>query len=269
MNEKKSSLTALGRFNFPKYTYLPRTDTESAKPADKGDPPTFKEIERRLQKNQLTHHISLLHASAAHQAERVRAVEAKAKSVELKEKADKAFIDGDFKTAYILLTGCQLLWIENPVYSLNRAAVAIKLKMYHVAATDARIALEKADAAARHGPIKGFNRAKAHYRYGQALFHLGHWDLAQKEYETALELQPGDCEIERGMKELKKIRKAVCTCTCDHHARWVAEQGKVTLGDLFERGELEKAADKVSEELDSDWTIKEWKECVKRMRYRQ
>ncbi|KAJ6593386.1 hypothetical protein B0H19DRAFT_1090122 [Mycena capillaripes] len=187
-----------------------------------------------------------------------------------------AFIKGDLKTAYIIYTACSCLSLTNPVYSLNRAAVGLssssffdeneflvnrhvpELKLYECAVVDARCTIEKADAGYGDG-VKGFNLAKAYFRRGQALFHLGHWDQAAKDYDEALELQPGDREIMRGIKELKKVRKTTCSCADKHHhADWISAQGKAHLKDVF--GEELEA-------LVEDWLLRSGTtsaECIRR-----
>ncbi|KAJ7188738.1 hypothetical protein C8R46DRAFT_1341422 [Mycena filopes] len=183
------------------------------------------------------------------EAHREAAVEAKRSR--LREEAKAAYLEGDFKTAFILYTGCGLLRVEDPVTSLNRAAVALKLKLYEWAIRDAEASIEKADDG--YGG-KDFNRAKAYFRRGQGYFHLGHWREAAEDYAMALSLRPGDHEIEGKIEELKKLRGTFCkkipgsaTCSCDHTglALWEVEQAKANLEDIFAPGEFLRRAEEV------------------------
>ncbi|KAJ7467030.1 TPR-like protein [Mycena latifolia] len=104
--------------------------------------------------------------------------------------------NGDYKNAFVIYTACILLTRHEPLYSLNRAAVALKLKLYTTAINDATLAIDKGD----------FQRAKAHFRRGQGWCFQGEWDKADEEYTTALILQPGDPNILHEFEELKRLR---------------------------------------------------------------
>ncbi|KAJ6507400.1 hypothetical protein C8R47DRAFT_93036 [Mycena vitilis] len=64
-----------------------------------------------------------------------------AKSAQLKIKGNEAFKKGDYKTAYVLYSVCVIQSSHEPLYPLNRAAVALKLKLYKTAAKDASSAI--------------------------------------------------------------------------------------------------------------------------------
>lgn len=51
--------------------------------------------------------------------------EADAKSAKLKQEGNEAFRNGDYKTAYVIYTVCMHLSGHEPLYPLNRAAVAL------------------------------------------------------------------------------------------------------------------------------------------------
>lgn len=48
-----------------------------------------------------------------------------AKSAKLKEEGNKAFREGDFNNAFVIYTACVCLSGQDPLYHLNRAAVAL------------------------------------------------------------------------------------------------------------------------------------------------
>ncbi|KAJ7678696.1 hypothetical protein B0H17DRAFT_1206624 [Mycena rosella] len=91
-----------------------------------------------------------------------------AKSAEMKIQGNNAFRNGDYKTAFIIYTACGVLTPHEPLYCLNRAAIALKLKLYETAVKDASDAIERGN----------FNRVKAHFRRGQALDRYGLAGLA-------------------------------------------------------------------------------------------
>ncbi|KAJ7655734.1 hypothetical protein DFH06DRAFT_1473957 [Mycena polygramma] len=237
--------------SFPKFTFL----------APELDPPSVAEIKRRLGDNIMTDFstcmLAILHEDAKLEEERAWTAAADAKAAKLKVQGNAAFVNKEFELAYIIYTACNILSIQNPIYSLNRAAVALKLKVYDVALSDASMTIEKADAGHGEG-VKGFNLAKAYFRRGQARFHLlGDWEKAAEDYDSALALQPGDFEIVRGIKELKKLRRT--TCPCDNNHAWIWQQGRVKMSDLFPS---QKEFDRRVEVWMSGTTIAE---CCKRV----
>jgi tetratricopeptide (TPR) repeat protein len=123
--------------------------------------------------------------------------------------------------------------------------------MYEVAESDARLSIEKADAG--YGDAS-FSRAKAYFRRGQAWFHLGNWDKAAEDYDTASALQPDNRQIVHRIEDLRKLRKT--TCPCDNNHAWVWQQGKVCLEDVF--GDPEEFY-KCVEDWMSGTTLKECK----------
>ncbi|KAJ7762520.1 hypothetical protein B0H16DRAFT_1311797 [Mycena metata] len=152
-------------------------------------------------------------------------VEADVKSAKLREEGNTAFRNGDYKAAYVLYTACTCLCSHDPLYFLNRAAVALKLKLYRSAVEDATDALEQGD----------FNPAKALFRRAQGRSFLGDWVEAEEDYTQALGLQPGDRSILNGVEELKRLR----SLSADEQVAWISEQGNLTLPDIFEGGEPE------------------------------
>ncbi|KAJ7485038.1 TPR-like protein [Mycena galericulata] len=154
-----------------------------------------------------------------------------AKSTKLKEVGNAAFKKGDFKTAYIVYSACMRLSPWEPAYPLNRAAVALKLKLYERAIEDASTAIKTGD----------FNRAKAYFRRGRAKCCLGEWDKAEEDYDMALKLQPAESTIIRGVEELKKLR----VLSPEEKAIWVSEQGKMTLDGVFKPGEEQRCVDEL------------------------
>jgi tetratricopeptide (TPR) repeat protein len=183
--------------------------------------------------------------------EKLEWAEADAKSAELKTKGNDAFKNGDYKTAYVIYTACMHLSGHEPLYPLNRAAVALsklsfhlvspnrvldryinpELKLYETAVKDASAAIAKGD----------FNRAKAHFRRGQARCFLGEWTQAEEDYADALALQPGDRSVVEQVAELKRLRDL----PAEDQTAWISAQAPVTLLDIFEAGEVEKQVKKM------------------------
>ncbi|KAJ7467028.1 TPR-like protein [Mycena latifolia] len=157
--------------------------------------------------------------------------EADAKSAELKAQGNDAFKRGDYQAAFTVYTACIHLSGHEPLYSLNRAAVALKLKLYEMAVKDASDAIDKGN----------FNRAKAYFRRGQGSSFLGDWDKAEEDYKKALELQPGDRSIVEQITELNRLRGL----SSDDQASWISAQEPATLGDIFEGGELKRRVEEV------------------------
>ncbi|KAF8143325.1 hypothetical protein K438DRAFT_2029629 [Mycena galopus ATCC 62051] len=127
-----------------------------------------------------------------------------AKVEELKMKGNDAFKRGEYKTAYVLYTACLSLRHhdskKNLLYHLNRAAVALKLKMYDEAAKDASETIMKGD------KLKPGQLAKAYFRRGQAMFFLGDWTKAEDDYTKALTCQPGEPTVVEQVAEIKRMR---------------------------------------------------------------
>ncbi|KAJ7141106.1 hypothetical protein C8R44DRAFT_866759 [Mycena epipterygia] len=146
-----------------------------------------------------------------------------AKSAKLKDDGNAAFKDG---LRYLLRMHAPL-WPGTAV----SAEQGRKLKLYDIAIKDASLAIKK---------IK-FNRFKCYYRRAQGNFFLGDWLKADENYVKALALQPGDRNIVHAIEELKSVR----SLSAEEQAGWVSEQGKLTLPDVFEPGELERLAEKV------------------------
>ncbi|KAJ7646573.1 TPR-like protein [Roridomyces roridus] len=157
------------------------------------------------------------------------------KSAGLKVKGNDAFRNGEYKTAYVIYSTCIRLSSHEPLYWLNRAAVALKLKLYTRAVEDVSNAIERGD----------YNLAKAHFRRGQGHFFLGDWDKAAEEYEKALALQPGDPNVLEQTKELEKVR---CDLSEEEKVAWVAAQGAVTVQDIFEPDEVKNRSDELMEQ---------------------
>lgn len=103
--------------------------------------------------------------------------------------------------------------------------------MYTLAAEDASSAIDKGN----------FNRAKAHFRRGQAMFYLGDWDKAAQDYAKALTLQPGDRNVVEQIAELKKIRGL----SSDDQTSWISAQAPAAIQDIFEPGELKRRAEEI------------------------
>ncbi|KAJ7282571.1 TPR-like protein [Mycena rebaudengoi] len=158
--------------------------------------------------------------------------EADAKSAKLKIEANEAFKAGDYKTAFVIYTACIQLSGHEPVYPLNRAAAALKLKLYESAVNDTSMAIEKGD----------FNTAKAYFRRGQARYFLGEWSNADSDYQNALALSPGDQSVLQAIEALKVLHRL----GPDGQAAWLSKQGKLMPKDIFEAGELKRRVEELS-----------------------
>ncbi|KAJ7678697.1 hypothetical protein B0H17DRAFT_944263 [Mycena rosella] len=156
---------------------------------------------------------------------------ADAKSAELEIQGNEAFKNGDYKAAFTGYTACIQLSPQEPLYSLNRAAVVLKLRLYETAVQDASDAINKGD----------FNRAKAHFRRGQANCFLGDWDKAEEDCKKALNLQPGDRSIIKQIAELKRLSGL----SSDERTAWIAAQGPAMLRDIFEDGDLNRRVEEM------------------------
>ncbi|KAJ6591345.1 hypothetical protein B0H10DRAFT_2091473 [Mycena sp. CBHHK59/15] len=157
--------------------------------------------------------------------------EADAKSAELKVQGNNAFKSGDYKTAFVFYTVCMHLSGHEPLYPLNRAAASLKLKLHANAVDDASRAIDSGD----------FNQAKAHFRRGQARCFLGEWDKAEEDYTKSLVLQPGDPNVIKESGELNRLRSLAPS----EQAAWIAEQGTLTMQDVFRPGELKRRAEEI------------------------
>ncbi|KAJ7879479.1 TPR-like protein [Mycena olivaceomarginata] len=157
--------------------------------------------------------------------------EADARSAELKATGNDAFKRGEYKTAYVLYTACMHLSGHEPLYPLNRAAVALKLKLYDTAAEDASGAIAAGN----------FNSAKAYFRRGQARYFLGDWAKAEEDYAEALKLQPGDRSVVDQVAELKRLRGL----PTEDQAAWIAAQAPLTQVDVFGAGEVRRRVEEV------------------------
>ncbi|KAJ7762483.1 TPR-like protein [Mycena metata] len=151
------------------------------------------------------------------------------RSENFKEEDNEAFKNGDYKTAYVIYTACMCLTHYEPLYPLNRAAAALKLKMYEKAVQDATSALDKGN----------YKRAKALFRRAQGRCFLGEWEKAEEDYTEALILQPED-RLD-GFEELKRLR----SLPVDDQNTWISEQGPLTLLDVFEEGEVKRRAEEL------------------------
>lgn len=80
------------------------------------------------------------------------------------------------------------------------------------------------------------HRIKGYFRRGQAWCLLGEWDKAEEDYGQALQLKPDDPTIMRQMDQLKTLR----SLSAEEQKVWVSEQGKVTLPNIFDPGELKR-----------------------------
>ncbi|KAJ7122057.1 hypothetical protein C8R43DRAFT_1033010 [Mycena crocata] len=187
-----------------------------------------------------------------------RRAKAHQRSIELKDQGNSAFMNKDFKTAFVIYTACMHLSKHQPLYPLNRAGAALSLKMYHIAALDASTVIEKEKRAKGTASLirklwtddfdfetaiaKGdLNSAKAHFRRAQAVRSAGRWDKADEDYALALTFKPGDSMIEREMEELKRLREL----SPEEQTAWVAGQAKVEFLDIFEEGELKRRTEEV------------------------
>ncbi|KAJ7090914.1 TPR-like protein [Mycena belliarum] len=156
---------------------------------------------------------------------------ADAKSAELKIQGNDAFKIGDYKAAFAVYTACIHLSSHEPLYSLNRAAVALKLKLYETAVQDASDAIDKGN----------FHRAKAHFRRGQAKCFLGDWNKAEEDYNQALKLQPGDRSIVEQIAELKRLRGL----STDKQSAWISAHEPAKLSDIFESHDLKRRVEEL------------------------
>ncbi|KAJ7019225.1 TPR-like protein [Mycena alexandri] len=157
--------------------------------------------------------------------------QADAKSAQFKIMGNKAFRDGDYKRAFVIYSACMHLSPHEPLYPLNRAAVALKLKMYETAVEDASMALGNGN----------FNRPKALFRRGQARCFLGELSKAEEDCEKALTLQPGDRVVVEQIAEVNRLRGL----PADERDAWVSAQAKTTPVDLFGTGGLKRQVEEV------------------------
>ncbi|KAJ6572136.1 hypothetical protein B0H19DRAFT_1256046 [Mycena capillaripes] len=158
--------------------------------------------------------------------------EAAEKCAKLKDKGNGAFKSGDMKTAFVIYTACMRLSpVPEPLYPLNRAAVALKLKLYTTAVEDASTAIFRGD----------FNRVKAYFRRGQGRLFLGAWNDAEEDFGKALELQPGDQMVLEQLAESKRLRGL----SVGEQTAWISAQSKAELSDIFGQNELDRRVEEV------------------------
>ncbi|KAJ7213034.1 hypothetical protein GGX14DRAFT_446120 [Mycena pura] len=157
--------------------------------------------------------------------------EADAKSAKLKLQGNEAFKEGDYKTAFVIYSACMSLSPQEPLYPLNRVAVALKLNLYTVAAEQASKVMRMAV----------FNRAKTHFRRGQARCVLVEWKEAEDDFTRALALQPGDPSVLQQIAEMKRLRGL----SSEEQAAWISAQPRRALSDVFEPGELERRTEEL------------------------
>ncbi|KAJ6560316.1 hypothetical protein B0H19DRAFT_1147259 [Mycena capillaripes] len=195
--------------------------------------------------------LATVHARMEREKRQRRANE-DAQSAKLKDEGNTAFKKGDFKMAYVLYTACMHLCIRETLYPLNRAAVALKLKLYGNALQDANAVVEEenyntttlefqqklwiVENASEIINKANLHRIKGYFRRGQAWCFLGEWVKAEEDYGKALQLKLDDATIVREMDKLKTLR----SLSAEEQAAWVSKQGKVTLLDIFEPGELKE-----------------------------
>ncbi|ESK97504.1 serine threonine-protein phosphatase 5 [Moniliophthora roreri MCA 2997] len=144
--------------------------------------------------------------------------EADAKSAKLKNFGNEAFKKGDYEDAFVIYTACQELSPQEPLYSLNRAAAALKLKLFEIAIDDASSALDSK-----------YNEAKAHFRRGQAYGALGELQKARKDLEAALKFQPEDSSITREMESLARVEEL----SPGERSAWIDQQGDRDIPNIF------------------------------------
>ncbi|KAK7060295.1 hypothetical protein VNI00_001060 [Paramarasmius palmivorus] len=145
--------------------------------------------------------------------------EADAKSAKLKTFGNDAFKKGEYQDAFVIYSACTEYSPQEPLYTLNRAAAALKLKLYTVAVDDASYTLERE-----------YNETKAYFRRGQAYCALGHFKKAREDLQAALTLQPGDGSVIREIETLDRVEKL----SQDEKAEWIGQQEGKTLADIFE-----------------------------------
>ncbi|KAF7322142.1 Serine/threonine protein phosphatase 5 [Mycena kentingensis (nom. inval.)] len=150
---------------------------------------------------------------------------ADAKSAQLKERGNDAFRAGDYKEAYKIYTACGALSGHEPLYWLNRAAVALKLQIYETAIQDASNAIED-----------NYSLAKAHFRRGTAEFFLGRWSDAEADFAQALKHQPGDSSVLAQAAELQRLRGL----PEEEQAAWIRAQSCRKPADLFDLAQFKK-----------------------------
>ena len=152
-----------------------------------------------------------------------------AQSASLKLEGNAAFSRGDYKEAFIIYSACAQNSGHEPVYGLNRAAAALKLKLFMSAEEDSTHVLELS------APT-----AKAYFRRGYARRCLGRLDEAAEDFLSAGCLQPGDPSVEVEVGEVARLKKL----TEAELKSWVAEQGALGVEDVFvSREELQRLVD--------------------------
>ncbi|KAF5339252.1 hypothetical protein D9758_013321 [Tetrapyrgos nigripes] len=150
--------------------------------------------------------------------------EADGKAAKLKDDANKAFREGNYKEAFVLYSTCMEISPQEPVYRLNRAAAALKLTMYETTIKDASSCLED-----------DYNIPKAYFRRSQARYSLGNLQEARQDLDKARAIQPADPILIREAEILSSLEAK----SPEELPAWVAEQGRKSLDDLFGQDGLE------------------------------
>ncbi|KZV92724.1 hypothetical protein EXIGLDRAFT_836241 [Exidia glandulosa HHB12029] len=145
-----------------------------------------------------------------------------ARSAKLKEIGNAAFKQGDYKKAFVVYSACISRTPHLEVYSLNRAAAGLKLRLYTRVLLDAKRVVD--DPRPSQASI-----AKAYFRAGQAGRALGNWDFAEGAFGEARNLAPGDASVLAEITELERIR----VLPDDERTAWVEAQEPRNLEDVF------------------------------------
>lgn len=119
-----------------------------------------------------------------------------AQSASLKPGGNAEFCRGDYKQALIIFSACVQNSGHEPVYRLNRAATAFKLKMFTVAEDDSTHVVDFS------GSI-----AKAYFRRGCARMCLGELDDAAEDFREAGRLQLGDANVEEETGKVERLKR--------------------------------------------------------------
>lgn len=135
----------------------------------------------------------------------------------LKLQGNAAFGRGEYKQAFIIYSACAKISEREPVFLLNRAAAALKLKLFKCAEEDANAAMGST-------PM-----AKACYRRGQARKFMGMLEQAAGDLVNARRMQPSDNNIAMEIEELNKLK----SLSGAEIESWVASQGALEVEDVF------------------------------------
>ncbi|KAL2607430.1 hypothetical protein R1flu_026003 [Riccia fluitans] len=104
---------------------------------------------------------------------------------ELEQQALKAYVDDDYEEAVHLYNKAIALDPSNPELYCDRAAVLIKQKLYMDAVADAKEAIKL-------NP----SLSKAHFRKGEACYHLEEYPTAKAAFEAGLKVDPKNSKIQ-------------------------------------------------------------------------